>query len=79
MMGPVFRRFVAAPFPPRIQQQRSGTGLGLSIAQRIANQHGGLIQVRRTGRNLLHHALTHGDLTPINEQIWIVDDARFAG
>jgi two-component system nitrogen regulation sensor histidine kinase GlnL len=23
-----------------------GTGLGLSIAQRIANQHGGLIQVK---------------------------------
>jgi two-component system nitrogen regulation sensor histidine kinase GlnL len=23
-----------------------GTGLGLSIAQRIANQHGGLIQVQ---------------------------------
>ncbi len=33
-------------FLPMLTGHANGTGLGLSIAQRIANQHGGLIQVR---------------------------------
>ena len=33
-------------FLPMVTGNASGTGLGLSIAQRIANQHGGLIQVQ---------------------------------
>jgi len=33
-------------FLPMVTGNAKGTGLGLSIAQRIANQHGGLIQVR---------------------------------
>ena len=32
-------------FLPMVTGNAKGTGLGLSIAQRIANQHGGLIQV----------------------------------
>ena len=35
-------------FLPMVTGNAKGTGLGLSIAQRIANQHGGLIQVRST-------------------------------
>ena len=33
-------------FLPMVTGNAQGTGLGLSIAQRIANQHGGLIQVK---------------------------------
>ena len=33
-------------FLPMVTGNATGTGLGLSIAQRIANQHGGLIQVQ---------------------------------
>jgi two-component system nitrogen regulation sensor histidine kinase GlnL len=33
-------------FLPMVTGNAKGTGLGLSIAQRIANQHGGLIQVQ---------------------------------
>ena len=33
-------------FLPLVSGNAQGTGLGLSIAQRIANQHGGLIQVQ---------------------------------
>ena len=33
-------------FLPMVTGNAAGTGLGLSIAQRIANQHGGLIQVQ---------------------------------
>ena len=33
-------------FLPMVTGNAQGTGLGLSIAQRIANQHGGLIQVQ---------------------------------
>lgn len=35
-------------FLPMVTGNANGTGLGLSIAQRIANQHGGLIQVQST-------------------------------
>ena len=35
-------------FLPMVTGNAAGTGLGLSIAQRIANQHGGLIQVQST-------------------------------
>jgi two-component system nitrogen regulation sensor histidine kinase GlnL len=35
-------------FLPMVTGNATGTGLGLSIAQRIANQHGGLIQVQST-------------------------------
>ena len=35
-------------FLPMVTGNAKGTGLGLSIAQRIANQHGGLIQVQST-------------------------------
>ncbi len=35
-------------FLPMVTGNAQGTGLGLSIAQRIANQHGGLIQVQST-------------------------------
>ena len=61
-------------FLPMVTGNAKGNRLGLSIAQRIANQHGGLIQVqvsRATPASLL---LPMESEMPVNEQVWIVDD-----
>ena len=45
--GPgVSKELLPRLFLPMVTGNAKGTGLGLSIAQRIANQHGGLIQVQ---------------------------------